>query len=232
MAHRISYSAPVDAEGEFPIFALSQSNLGSVLGWLKVDVRSAGSPISGSVGWFRNATTPQATRNYADGIPLHALSATGSRWVKPVPAQGLFGLPALPGPALITLAAETPALQQPFTLSEVHVPSVPANAQNIKLRLNITSGLYSGSFVLRDPPPGGSGKDIVRTIPYSGAILSQQQIAEGYFLVPGLPDPQADPVDHFEELAPHLGQIIAPVRCPVSPRSLAESWPIAAQTSR
>jgi hypothetical protein len=190
----LSCSAPVDAEGEFPVFSMSQSNLGSVLGWLGVNPLLPGRPISGSVGWFRNASAPKASRNYATGIPLHSLSAVGSLWEKLAAADAILGLPALPASAVIRLAAATPELQQPFTLSEAHVPTVPANAQSVTLKLNTSSGLYSGSFVLRDPPSGGSGKDIVRSITYSGAILRQQDLAQGFFLVPGLPDPQADPV--------------------------------------
>jgi hypothetical protein len=82
-----------------------------------------------------------------------------------------------------------------FTLTDKHKAVFAAaksadNLASVKLTVNATTGLVSGSFVASDVVPP-STRPLVRTVLFYGVVLGTT--AEGCFVMPELPDAMAVP---------------------------------------
>jgi hypothetical protein len=68
-----------------------------------------------------------------------------------------------------------------------------SNSAKLSLTVNPTTGTFSGSFIVTDPPVPPSVKPVVRRVPVNGLLLQKQspyvglEIGGGYLLLPPLP---------------------------------------------
>ncbi|GEP46293.1 hypothetical protein [Brevifollis gellanilyticus] len=135
---------------------------------------------------------PTRGRLYADGVGPHAIFFASSRYTLPKNA------PLLPGEAhQLTLSAlNTFPDPPPFQLTKGQKALFgKGDANPLKARLDVyaPTGLFTGQFTLRDEDPANPARIITRTVQYRGIFLPDHGIAAGYFLLPTLPDPSADP---------------------------------------
>ena len=60
------------------------------------------------------------------------------------------------------------------------------------MTITSSTGLFTGSFSLSDPNPSG-GAAVLRSVSYSGILLSHRSKGYGYFLLSNMPQPAATP---------------------------------------
>jgi hypothetical protein len=149
---------------------------------------------------------PVGTRLYAGGFD-GTLTVQGNAFTKPLVGEILMGLtpPVLPtdrnakvvfsGPVVTAAALAVSLGDVRFTLTDKHKAVFAAaksadNLASVKLTVNATTGLVSGSFVASDVVPP-STRPLVRTVLFYGVVLGTT--AEGCFVMPELPDAMAVP---------------------------------------
>lgn len=135
---------------------------------------------------------PSKGRVYADGIPPRELVFAASRYSVPKNATLLPGAEQ----QVEFSALSTFVNPVPFTLTRQHQATFGAGAANpLQTRLNIyaPTGFFTGQFTLRDEDPANPSRILTRTVQYRGMLLPEQGAGVGYFLLPSLPDPSADP---------------------------------------
>ena len=147
--------------------------------------------IGGTLDWFK---LPSGGRSYANGIPLHTLSAVGGRYSKPANGQLIINLlPTVSNAQWVYTGVGIEAsdsalfLANPFTISAggqsfFDKPDPLGNVFNV----NLTTGLYSGSITLTDASPVVASSQVRRTFTTYGVLLKDK--GKGFFLLPGLPN--------------------------------------------
>jgi subtilisin-like proprotein convertase family protein len=205
-ARPFTVSTVLSRTGEVAVFARTDSTRSSVHGWLTVTDNSYGGPfVAGSLAW-RRLPQPVGTRLYAGGFD-GTLTVQGNAFTKPLVGEILMGLtpPVLPtdrnakvvfsGPVVTAAALAVSLGDVRFTLTDKHKAVFAAaksadNLASVKLTVNATTGLVSGSFVASDVVPP-STRPLVRTVLFYGVVLGTT--AEGCFVMPELPDAMAVP---------------------------------------
>lgn len=187
----ITGSSLIGADGDVPLYQALYTAKGSVFGWVQCETGVA----VGSLRWTKDDhSTKPGTRLYKSGIPAHLLDVSGGRYVRPVIGTPLIaGLADVPNNALLrfTEGALPDSLEQLVTLTKsqkVERPPVGVeNPQDVRLTLIATTGLFSGSFIIKDINPTNISRTLTRTVSFSGCLIPGQDIGLGYFLLPELP---------------------------------------------
>ncbi|GEP45945.1 hypothetical protein BGE01nite_52360 [Brevifollis gellanilyticus] len=143
---------------------------------------------NGFLEWIR---LPAPGRVYPDGFST-AVGFAASRYAKPAPA------PVIPGDAHQISFQSLEATLDPtaFELTnqnKANFGAGPANPLKTKLNINANTGLFTGEFTLKDPDPAGGPGQITRKVTYSGVVLPGYANGVGHYLLPTLPDPNAEP---------------------------------------
>lgn len=154
-----------------------------------VKIKSDEPEVSRRLEWQR---PPSRGRVYADGVQPRELTFVASRYS--VPANAAL----LPGTAqqIEFSALNTFLSPVPFTLTRQHRAVFgPGAANPLQTRLSFyaPTGFFTGQFTLRDEDPANSARILTRTVQYRGMLLPELGVGAGYFLLPSLPDPSAEP---------------------------------------
>ncbi|GEP46309.1 hypothetical protein [Brevifollis gellanilyticus] len=67
------------------------------------------------------------------------------------------------------------------------------NPTSARLDVYAPTGLFTGQFTLKDPDPRNRARSIFRKVNYRGILLPDHHLGAGNFLLPTLPDPNAQP---------------------------------------
>lgn len=163
---RIAVLAPVSKHGTIPLYVPLYGRQGAALGWLTfVNTNTA---IQAVVDWFRPAIPNAAL--YPDGFATN-VTLSGQSYVSPAKnGPGLAGTRqvTLDGGNLITSIVETAVVSATGAVS-VSGP----NAVNLQMKIDLTSGLFSGSF---------THPVLNKTINFSGLFLQTDESGAGLFL--------------------------------------------------
>jgi metallophosphoesterase (TIGR03768 family) len=163
---KISQSAPVSQEGQWPLYAPLYNGLGSVLGWLSLN--DAGE-LDGSLSWTK-PLTPAA--RYPSGFAW-LTEASGARYCAPGKGSNILGAAS----SKVTLALAGGGLAanitNAFTLDANSRVKTPSLSNRLTLSFTLASGLFRGTQIIP-----GTGK----TVSFSGVVLQGQTNSAGYFL--------------------------------------------------
>ena len=138
------------------------------------------------------ANLAKRDRTFRAGLPVHSVTVDGGRYRQPANGQNMFTSVA---PANIDLAL--PDSQQPLLIPiNLGRDAASSAASQLKppytsIKLNIihANGVISGTATLKDPHPSNPEIRLTRDAIIHGVILSGDQKAAGYMLLPDLPAP-------------------------------------------
>jgi Bacterial Ig domain/Divergent InlB B-repeat domain len=165
---RLTRSAPLSKNGEWPLYAPLYQLQGSLLGWVVFDTNAPLDDLRGTVDWFKPAQ-PAATL-YPAGF-THQTTLTGSRYLAPATATNR--VLALTNGVLILSAGN---LSQAWTNDIVLSANnrvTNASPNKLAVTLSLTKGLFTGTFF---------DTGAVRTVKLSGALLQKSTNGAGFFL--------------------------------------------------
>ncbi len=185
-------SVTMGPHGEVPLHFMLYTNTGSAHGWVQASGTDPGQLLDsmGTFDWMKGAQTA-ATLNYKNGFPLHHLTVTGAKYIKPTAASPLVlsipsvtsginarllfsegGLAALSygGTPVIDIAGAANAADltshgsfRILGTATANSVSLPnPNTATIALAIGATTGTFSGSFVLHgDQDPTKATKSLI-----------------------------------------------------------------------
>jgi hypothetical protein len=159
-ATKLTQSAVVGANGEWPLYVSPYGGQGQLLGWLTF-TNAGPESVGGDVSWIKN---PIATAKFYPGGFNFDTHATGSIY----------------NPALTPLINFTTGililtdgnLASPIT-NNIPINGTSATGPNVTFSLSASKGTFKGSFT----NPSGNSK-----IPFNGVFLQNQNFGSGYFL--------------------------------------------------
>lgn len=191
--------------GEILFFQTLYVPNGSLLGRLDIDLLDSGNLnadiLGGTVSWMRPFNPSTAAIVYKDGFGPVTLTAVGARFTPPG-ATLILGLITPDVDKARFVFADgglSSSLTNPnFTFdigagNKIKISiSIAANPALVKLTsFSLTTGLFSGSFVLEDNDPRAAfaGKKVKRTAILNGILTHDdtRQFGAGHFLLPELP---------------------------------------------
>lgn len=158
-ATKLSQSAVVSANGQWPLYVSLYGGQGQLIGWLTF----TNSAVSGDVSWIKNSIA--SAKVYRNGFNYGA-TAIGSLY-DPVATSFNFN----PGVLILTGGNLANDITNIMTVN-----GNAASGGNASLNLSAAKGTFKGSF----PNPSGKGK-----VPFNGVFLQNQNVGSGYFLNSG-----------------------------------------------
>jgi hypothetical protein len=200
----------------------SAATAGSARGWVKIGDDSSTPPanggkalLDGTIDWLKKGQPASSTtRSYKQGFPLHQLVVAGGRYTPPATGQMLLGFVdggvgttnatlkfsegGLTGPPPIVgavMAANVGAIPVRITSrNTVVMPAGSANPAAVSLTIAASSGLMTGSFMLKnDPDPTDISAPVAlltRKANYAGVLVPRLSIGMGQFQLVELPSLQ------------------------------------------
>jgi hypothetical protein len=201
----VTASTLLGAEGDVPLYVRSKTGPATLLSWLQITPSALLSQVAvqGTASWVRlPATGTSVPRNYGQGFEITILNIEGGRYLPPQRGQGVLQLLAtdpnasfsvtdggltlteqqLVGRSFAMGVASATSTSQVLALPKVGTPENPAN---LKLAINPTTGLLTGSFQLRDVDPLlPLAKPHVRTVSVQGLVLPFRNEVQGFYLAP------------------------------------------------
>ena len=189
-------TAVLAADGTMVLFAPIKTPAGSFLGFLTLPPKNTpDASITGMVSWLRGATTSALYANPAGFGPLD-MTVHGGRYTAPAIGTLLLGLQNTSGNATIefggadvNMGAQAQGLAAfALTIANLNKVVLPAaNPTALKLTINTTTGLFSGTFTLTDPNPAKAKTTVKRAEKFSGVLLLQDGLGAGFFDLPAIP---------------------------------------------
>ena len=179
---------------QMPVFVAVNSGRGSLLGWLTLS-NSPTALTDGSLTWQRSAAAAPASP-YDAGFLLHTLTAEGQRYSAPAAGSPVLGMGLTPSNAWIQFthgdissSAQSSLANINLTLTgsstaPVKLPPTANNPLSLSMVLSPRSGLFSGSFVLKETSPA-----LTRKALFYGVLVPRRNEGAGYFILPRLSDP-------------------------------------------
>jgi len=203
-----------DSETQVPRFDVRFSSIKHSLLHGFIEVSSPGY-VSGSMRW--SLPFNQSERLQVGFPPGANFQVIGGRYFAPPP--GVIALPyalAKENNMMLALGSNGsltpgggPEISQSFTLTAGHRAVFPAgNPHQMKLDLYVPSGFFTGSFVVNDPDPLDESRTVKRKVTFRGMTVPGVNMAEGFFLLPQLPDPLADPPTTLNTSPIYSGRIL------------------------
>ena len=159
-ATKLSQSAVVSANGQWPLYVSLYGGQGQLLGWLTL----TNGGLEGDVNWIKN---PVANAKFYPGGFDFDTHASGSIYLST--ATPLIGFNS---GVLILSGANLPDA----ITNIVTVNGTTASGANVTLSLSAAKGTFKGTFA----NPSGPSK-----IPFNGVFLQNQNFGSGYFLGAG-----------------------------------------------
>ncbi len=192
-------STTLGAEGDLPWHRLFYRGGGSAQGWLKITPPSTGTAdaeLDGLLSWRKIRPASSKETVYAEGFAMHELAVVGGASKPREPVVMQLDLPATAAPnarlrfsgACVEEAAFGLAASIDLTISTANRVTPPPAAENPAATritsLNPSSGLFRGSFTLRDDDPGGGPGTLVRKAAFHGLLVPRLRQGLGWFLLP------------------------------------------------
>lgn len=173
-------------------------NTGSLHGELncpsQLDAGEESLDLYGDLDWMKAPLqNPGSERVYPSGIHLHGLSIMAGRYLPPAKGELVLGVGDYEDNASATIQSRALSgeLQQTMTIAKSGKARVIKldDAAFIKaISFNPGSGTFSGSVSFKDPDPNQEGRSITRTASFQGVMLSLHGMAQGFLLLPLLPE--------------------------------------------
>jgi subtilase family protein len=158
---KLSQSAVIAANGQWPFYASLYSGHGQILGWLTV-TKSGVENVGGDVSWIKSGTPTAKIYPAGFNFTTHATGSVYNSAAVPL-IDFSNGIVVLTGGNLANAITNF-----------VTVNSAGATGSNsLSLKLSATKGTFKGSIA---NPPGKS------KISFSGVFLQSQDFGSGYFL--------------------------------------------------
>lgn len=199
----ITASTTLGPDGQIPLFAMPYKSTapGSVIGWITASQHETSGPLlDGSTAWTKSPQT-SGSMAYRGGFETHTLTVAGGAFLKP--GGILWGMQDKAGNTRLTFAEG--GLAEPVsTLLQINAQNKPilkgvASPAKLAVKLNVKSGLISGSFEIAETPPS----KVKRKVKFLGALVNRLNAGTGHFLLPELPGTSKSPVlSGWMELAP------------------------------
>jgi hypothetical protein len=193
----LTRSLRLGREGDIPLHAMLFKGTGSMQGWVKIqpDLPAlAASQVNGDLTWSKRDQGVTQSGNYRSGFPLHTVTVLGGtyRSTDSVPVQLALAAPpqnarlAFAGGGLAT-AVQAADVGIPLGIAldnKIQEPALLENPTRTRLSsLSVRTGLFSGSFTLRDPQPGGLVGNWDRTVTFHGLLVPRLRQGVGAFLL-------------------------------------------------
>ncbi|MGD0017609.1 MAG: choice-of-anchor D domain-containing protein [Verrucomicrobiia bacterium] len=162
---RIAGNVPVSKYGTWPLYEALYKKQGSCIGWITFTTNST---FEATVDWFRPAIS--TARYYPSGFATN-VTLTGGKYVSPK-AGG--SSPA--GDRQITLGwgnLVSNIVQAVSVDANGNVTVLPPNRQDLRMKLQLSTGLFSGFFI---------HPSLEMPISFNGAVLQFDNSGAGYFL--------------------------------------------------
>lgn len=189
--------------GDVPIHALLQKNKAALLGHPKIIEGDSPSydnnRVIGVLNLYKTGPISTTDRLYKDGYGPLDLVVDGSKWFKPAAKTMLFGWADETENARVEFADgdiesadQADLLSQTFQLTTTNTGKfasiLDGNPCNVTLKVNVTTGLFGGTFKLQDVNPSGKAP-LKRSIKYSGILIHHLEEGYGWFQLPELSEP-------------------------------------------
>ena len=166
---KISQSAVLSKNGEWPLYVPLYSGKGSILSWINY-ATTATSDLSGDLSWIK---PPMPTAKYYPGGFTLEANATGSQYNPP--AKGTAVLNISNGQIVLTGGGLGEGIVNYVTLGANNRVTSTSKAS---LTFTLSSGAFRGTV---PNPAGGRSK----AISFGGVVLQNQTLGKGYFLGSG-----------------------------------------------
>lgn len=173
---------------------------GSMHGWCDANFSPGFSELvdySGAMSWSKLAV-PEISqeRNYKNGFFVQEMAVTGSQYFPPVSGSDelILSLEQGENNAVFGVYDFNEVYQgvwKAFTVTNQNKAILPEPTPALQVRsllINIAQGTYSGILTLTDPNPSDPAHPWKRTAPFQGVILNTMLVAQGFCLIPELPD--------------------------------------------
>ena len=163
---KISQTAAVSKDGEWPLFVPLYSKKGSISGWVTFTNIVGVSDLGGTLSWFK---PPVPGKFYTNGFASQIMFL-GSAYTNTMPALVVSNAPCN---ILVTAGDGNLGAFASNTIT-LNTNDKTAICVTNKLKLTITpkTGFFSGSFT--NPATG-------KTLPFTGALLQKQNVGAGLF---------------------------------------------------
>jgi hypothetical protein len=162
---KISQSAPISKDGEWPLYAGLYKGSGSMLGWMNFTSRT-NDDINGTLNWIK---LPAAGGLYYGAGFTHQYDAAGSTYAKP--AGDGTGLTLGNADLIFSGGNLGSDLTNSVALASAHVKS--SGTDGLKLDFTSSSGLFHGR--INDPASGAP-------LSFGGAVFQKQNVGCGSLL--------------------------------------------------
>jgi len=166
---KISDNVPVSKHATWPLYDALYKNQGACIGWVTFATNpTTNSVLEATVDWFRPSMPTSAY--YPAGFTTN-VTLIGDKYVSPS-----AGGPSPAGDRQITLGVGNLVsnIVQAVSIDAAgNVTVSPPNSENLKMKLQLATGLFSGSF---------THPSLETTINFKGAVLQPDSSGAGYFL--------------------------------------------------
>jgi hypothetical protein len=159
---KISQSATISKDGQWPLYASLYSGKGLVMGWLTFSNQAA-SDLSGALSWLKNVNV--TARYYSAGF-INECVAVGSAFVPPTGMNGILNLTH--GHLSCTGGNLASGFTNMLMLANNH-----GVAPDLTVTFSLSTGLFTGRTT--DPTNG-------QTYSFGGAVLQKINAGYGFLL--------------------------------------------------
>ncbi len=151
--------------------------------------------FGGSASWNK-APLPERSsqRNYKDGFPVQEMMVTGCNYQIPAAGEIMLSIPKVENNAALAVYNQdrnNEGIWQAFTITDENklvLPPLSPDTPLKTLEVNLAAGTYKGTIVLTNENPLNPALPWKRTATFEGVLLPGMQVAQGFCLVPELPD--------------------------------------------
>ncbi len=163
---KISQSAPIGKDGQWPFYVSLYSGNGAALSWLTFS-NQANSDITGALDWIK---APSSSAHYYAGGFTNQVNVVGSTYVAPVPGYNILNLTS--GQVHFSGGNLSADFVNQVSLG-LNSKVANLSANNLSMSFSLPTGTYKGTVT--DPSSG-------LTFPFCGAILQKMNAGFGYLL--------------------------------------------------
>lgn len=183
--------------GRFPLFGLLYSGRGSLTGQVSVAFASASdAAVTATCQWYKMPSKIRPERNYGAGFSIDSIVLAGSLWQSTRSGDMIMGWQSLPNniglqvtQGGITEAAYASSFPLNFTLANKGTTTSDKlfNITSCVLKVDPKTGLFKGSFSLKDPAWLSSLPALKRHPSFTGIIVPHLNRGFGVFNLEQLP---------------------------------------------
>jgi len=162
---KINVTAPLSKHGTWPLYDALYKNQGACIGWVTFGTNNT---LTATVDWFRPPLP--TSRYYADGFTTN-LTLIGETYVSPA-----YGGPSAAGYRQVTLDGGNLGsdIVESMAVDELgNVTVLSANNEDLKMKFQLATGRFSGSF---------THPVLHETISFNGLVLQRDSAGAGYFM--------------------------------------------------